>query len=249
MEVLRIEGVRKTFGSIQILRDIRLMVEAGEHVAIIGPNGAGKTTLLNVLSGELPSDAGCIKIFGKDVTSKPTYQRVQIGLARSFQVSRVFANLTILQNILLAIQGIRYSRFSMWRALTSYTYLIDEARKLLEAVNMWDKKDEMADTMSHGERRKLEIAISLASKPKLLLLDEPSAGLDISEIQSFIKMINILAEGITLVFAAHDMDVVFGLATRVAVLYYGEFVADGTPEEIRVNPKVKEIYLGLQNGR
>ena len=246
MEALRIDGLSKNFGALEVLKSLSLRVEKGEHVAVIGPNGAGKTTLLNVVSGELPADAGHVHVFGQDMTFMPTHRRVHMGLARSFQLTRVFGSLSLLQNTLLAIQGMKPSRFQMVRSAFAYGECVAEAEKLLNFLGLWPKRDELARTISYGERRKMEIALSLALEPRVLLLDEPSAGLDLGEIHDFIEFIKDVAREMTLVFAAHDMDVVFGLADRVVVLYYGQFIADGTPEEIRVHPKVREIYLGVK---
>jgi branched-chain amino acid transport system ATP-binding protein len=248
MEALKIEGLSKNFGALEVLRDVSLTVKTGECVAIIGPNGAGKTTLLNVVSGELVPTAGRIYILGQEVTRIPTHRRVHTGLSRSFQLTRVFPNLTILQNILLALHGIRPSCYQMFRPTIAYNNLVAKAQKLLELINLWGKRNELACAISYGEQRKMEIALSLASEPKLLLLDEPSAGLDIGEIPDFVKTMKTLVKDITLVFSAHDMEVVFGLANRVVVLYYGKFIADGTPKEIKANPTVREIYLGVEEG-
>jgi branched-chain amino acid transport system ATP-binding protein len=245
MEALKIEGLSKKFGALEVLRSISLRVEKGEHVAVIGPNGAGKTTLLNVISGELPADTGRVYIFGQEITEMATHRRVHKGLARSFQITRVFGNLTLLQNTLLAFQGTRSSRFEMYRSALAYGDIIGKAEKLLNQFGLWEKKDKLARAISYGERRKMEIALSLALEPRVLLLDEPSAGLDLGEIHDFIDLIRNIAQEMTLVFSAHDMDVVFGLADRVVVLYYGQFIADGAPVEIKANPKVKEIYLGV----
>lgn len=246
MEVLKIEGLSKNFGALEVLKNISLTVESGEYVAIIGPNGAGKTTLLNVLSGELPATSGRIRILGQDVTALPTYRRIHAGVARSFQLTRVFQNLTVLQNILIALQGTKPSRHQIFRPAIAYGDILAKAQKLLELINLWEKRDDLACAISYGEQRKIEIALSLASEPRLLLLDEPSAGLATAEIPDFINMIKMLAKDITLVFSAHDMDVVFGLADRVVVLYYGQFIAQGTPEETKANQMVREIYLGVE---
>lgn len=249
MEAIKIEGLSKNFGALGILKDLSLTVEAGEYVAIVGPNGAGKTTLLNVLSGALPATAGRIYLFGQDISHMPAHRRAHIGLARSFQITRVFRNLTVLQNASLALHGMRQSRYRMLRSATGYPDIMARARELLEVIDLWSKRDEPTKALSYGEQRKLEFILSLASEPKVLLLDEPSAGLAVAEIPGFINTIKDLAKGTTLIFVAHDMDVVFGLANRILVLYFGQFIADGTPEEIRVNPRVREIYLGIEEDR
>ena len=230
----------------EVLKDISLRVEEGEHVAIIGPNGAGKSTLMNAISGEFFPSSGRVYVFGEDITFMPPFRRVHRGLARSFQLTRVFGSRTLLQNTLLAIQGMRPSRFQMYRSAFAYGDIIGKAERLLDLLGLGEKKHELARTISYGERRKMEIALSLALEPKVLLLDEPSAGLDLGEIHDFIALIKEMSKETTLVFAAHDMDVVFGLSERVAVLYYGQFIADGTAEEIKKNPKVREIYLGAK---
>ena len=246
MEALKIEGLSKNFGGLQVLKELSFSVEAGEKVAIIGPNGAGKTTLLNVVTGELSITAGQIYIFGQEITHMSTHRRAHIGLARSFQITRLFYDLTVLVNVRLAVQGTSPSRYQMFRPFVAYNKALAKARELLELVDLWEKRNELVKDVSYGEQRKMEIILSLASDPKVLLLDEPSAGLAIAEIPGFINIIKALARDVTVIFSAHDMDVVFGLADRIAVLYYGEIVAEGAPEEIQANPLVKEIYLGLE---
>jgi len=248
MEALKIEGLSKNFGGLQVLKEVSLSVEAGEYVAIIGPNGAGKTTLLNVITGELSATTGRIYIFGQEITTTPTHRRAHIGLARSFQITRLLPSLGVLDNILLSLHGMRPSRFQMFRPITAYNETLAQAQRLLELIDLWEKRDELVQTMSYGEQRKMEIAISLAAEPKLLLLDEPSAGLAVGEIPAFTNMIKSLAKGTAVFFSAHDMDVVFDLAHRVVVLYYGQIIAQGTPKEIQANPTVKEIYLGSEEG-
>lgn len=246
MKVLRVERLSKNFGGLRVLIDISLDVEVGERVAIIGPNGAGKTTLFNVLSGELPASGGRIYLFGQNITGMPTYHRAQFGLSRSFQIIRLPFHLTVLDSILLALHGLRPSRYQMFRPSTNYDKLLTAARKQLELADLWEKKDNIVQDLSYGEQRKLGIVLSLVSEPKLLLLDEPSAGLDVGEIPVFTNTVRSLTKDTTTIFACHDMDVVFGLADRVLVLYYGSIIAQGTPEEIQADPKVREIYLGLE---
>lgn len=248
MEALKLEGLSKNFGGLQVLRDLSLSIEAGEYVALIGPNGAGKTTLLNVITGELSAATGSIYVFGQEITTMPTHRRAHAGLARSFQITHLLPNLSVLDNISLALHGIKPSRFQMFRPMTAYGELLAKAQRLLELIDLWEKREEPVQTISYGEQRKMEVALSLASEPKLLLLDEPTAGLAIGEILVFTNIIKTLARGTTLFFAAHDMDVVFDLADRVAVLYFGQIIAQGTPKEIQANPMVKEIYLGSEEG-
>jgi branched-chain amino acid transport system ATP-binding protein len=247
MEALKIDGLSKSYGGLEVLNNISFSVQEGEHVGIIGPNGAGKTTLINAISGEFPVIVGRVFIFGEDITGLPRYARIHRGLSRSFQITRVFGSLTIFQNMLLALQGKKPSRYQMQRPATTYPDVNTKAEELLRSLGLWENKDKISGAISHGERRKLEIALSLASEPRILLLDEPSAGLDVDEVSDFITMIKTMSKDITLLFSAHDMDVVFGLADRILVLFYGQFIADGGPEEIRVNPKVQEIYLGVED--
>lgn len=245
MEALRIEGLSKYFGGLKVFTDLSMTVSVGERVGIIGPNGAGKTTLINVLSGDIKASGGKVYLFGQEITAMPTYGRAHVGLSRSFQITRLCPDLTILDNILLAFHGTRRSRFQPFRSNSGYDEILTKAQRSLELIKLWEKRDSLGRDVSYGEQRKLAVAISLASEPKLLLLDEPSAGLDVAEIPTFISMIKGLAADTTTIFVAHDIDVVFDLADRVLVLYLGQFVAEGTPKEIQDNSIVREIYLGV----
>lgn len=244
MEVLQIKGVCKNFGGLQILTDLALNVGAGERVAVIGPNGAGKTTLLNIITGELSCSAGQLYLLGQEITRMPTHRRIQLGMGRSFQITRLLSELTVVENILLALYGIRSSRYHPFRRYYADSELMTKAQKLLETTDLWGAKDKPVKDISYGEQRKLEIVLSLASESKLLLLDEPTAGLSIAEVPIFVNTIKALARDTTVLFTSHDMDVVFALASRVIVLYFGQMIAEGTPEQIRCDPKVSEIYLG-----
>lgn len=246
MEALKTEVLSKSFGKLQVLIDLSFTVSVGERVAIIGPNGAGKTTLMNILSGHLAPDSGKICMFGQDITVMPAHLRVHLGLARSFQLTTVFSNLSVVSNILVGIQGTKLSRFGMLRSMKSYTEVSEKAQKLLKAMNLWEKRDAAVSTLGYGEQRRLEIALCLASEPRLLLLDEPTAGLTVDESGEINEMIKNLGDDITVLFVAHDMDLVFGVANRIIVLYYGEIVAQGTCGKIQSDPKVREIYLGVE---
>jgi branched-chain amino acid transport system ATP-binding protein len=248
MEALRVEHLSKNFGGVQALQDVSFSVETGEKLAIIGPNGAGKTTLFNVLNGQLSATAGRVYLFGQEITTMATHRRAHLGQARSFQLTSLFPNLTILDNTLLALQGIKPSRFQMLRPIIAYKHLFVRAEELLESMALWGKRDEPVQAISYGEQRKMEIALSLASEPKLLLLDEPSTGLTAAESADVINMLRNLGLGITVLVVAHDMDLVFGLAGRIIVLHYGQIIAEGTPEEIQAHPRVKEIYIGIEEG-
>lgn len=248
MEVLRTERLSKNFGGVQALKDISFTVEAGERLVIIGPNGAGKTTLFNLLTGLESATAGRIYFLGKEITTMPTHRRTHLGQSRSFQITSLFPNFTVLDNALLAVQGTKPSRFQLLRPITAYKHLFTKAQELLGAVALWERKDELVENMSYGEQRRLEIALTLALEPKLLLLDEPSSGLTTAESADIIDVIQKLGGDITVLLVAHDMDLVFGVAERIIVLHYGEVIADGTPEEIRADPRVKEIYMGIEEG-
>jgi len=248
MEALRIEGLSKNFGGVQALKDVSFTVEAGERLAIIGPNGAGKTTLFNLLNGQEKATAGRIYFFGQEITTMPTYRRAHLGQGRSFQLTSLFPNLSVLYNDLLAVQGTKPSRYQLFRPITAYKHLFTKVKELLTAMALWERRDDMVKALGYGEQRRLEISLSLASEAKLLLLDEPSSGLTAAEGADMITMIRNLGKDITVVIVAHDMDLVFGLAGRIIVLHYGQIIADGTPEEIQANPRVEEIYLGIEEG-
>lgn len=248
MEALELRGLSKNFGGIQVFSDLNLTVGNGEYLGLIGPNGAGKTTLLNVISGGLPSSSGRLHLCGRDITNAPIYRRAHLGLARSFQITRIFYDITVLDNVTLALHGTVLSRYNMLRAAISYDDIVAQAQRLLELVGLWSKRSEPAKNLSYGEQRKIEIVLALSSAPRVLLLDEPTAGLDIGEIPDFIKIVKAISRGTTVVFSAHDMSVVFGLAQRVVVLYTGHLIADGTPSEIQCNPLVRECYLGAVRG-
>ena len=246
MEVLRVENVMQSYGGLRVLQDVSFSLEAGERVALIGPNGAGKTTLLNVLTGFVPPAAGRITLLSRNVTKMPSNRRVSLGLARSFQINTLFPRLSLLINVLLAIQGVQSTRFRWFRPIKSYTDNLTAARELLDRVNLWEERDSPVEVLSHGQQRQVEIVLALSSKPKLLLLDEPSAGLSSGESEDLIEMIHSLTRDTTVFFCAHDLDLVFTLADRVMVLYYGKIIAQGTPEEIQDDKRVQEIYLGME---
>jgi len=248
MEALRVEGLSKNFGGVWAVNNISFSVEKGEKLAVIGPNGAGKTTLFNLLNGQERATSGRIFSFGQDITHMPTHGRAHIGQARSFQLTSLFPNLTVLVNALLAVQGTRPSRYQPFYPITSYKQVLARARALLEDMDLWGRRDDAVQSLGYGEQRRLEIALSLASAPKLLLLDEPSCGLTPAESADLIGMIRRLGPDITALVVAHDMDLVFDLADRVMVLHYGEIIADGRPEEIQTNRWVREIYMGLEEG-
>jgi branched-chain amino acid transport system ATP-binding protein len=246
MEVMRVKNVAKSFGGLKVLQDVSFSLRAGERVALIGPNGAGKTTLVNVLNGLLRPTSGSIYLLGHDVTKLAPYERVALGLARSFQVSSLFPALSLFSNVLMALYGVQKSRYQMIRPFAGYPENNQRARALLQGIDLWDKKDLPVHDLSHGEKRRLEIVLSISSQPRVLLLDEPNAGLSSDETSSLIRMVENFAAGTTTLVVAHDLDFIYRLCGRVMVLYYGEIIADGSCEEIQTNQKVCSIYLGTE---
>jgi branched-chain amino acid transport system ATP-binding protein len=219
-------------------------VRPGERRALIGPNGAGKTTLFNLISGSLPVTAGAITLFGRDVTDKPAYVRAAQGLARTFQISNLFPDLTVLENCLLAVQALTPTRFAMLRPVGAYAGLHARARATLESVGLDGVGDAMVKNLSHGEQRQLEIALALAGRPRVLLLDEPTAGLSPAESRLMAGLLARLDPAITVLMIEHDMDIALELSPHVTVLHYGRVIADGPRAEVRRDPQVREIYLG-----
>jgi branched-chain amino acid transport system ATP-binding protein len=248
VEVLRVENLNKEFGGIHAVRNITFRIDAGEHLAIIGPNGAGKTTLFNLLTGQLTPSSGKVFLYGRDITHLPAYQRTHLGMARSFQVTSLFLNLTVEENALLSLNALQSSRYQVFKPVASYKSLYNKAEELLSSMDLWPKRNEPVHSISYGEQRKLEIAMSLASNPKLLLLDEPSCGLTTTESADITSRIRNLGTDITVLLVAHDMDLVYGVAQRIIVLHYGEIILQGTCDEIRRSDKVKEIYMGAEEG-
>ena len=242
--VLELRGLTKSFGGLDAVRDVRLAVGAGDRRAIIGPNGAGKTTLFNLITGVLPASSGQVLLFGRDVTRWASHRRTTLGMARTFQITSLFPKLTVIDNVLLAICGVERRKFVMWRMLSSYRGLHEKARRLLESVGYWDRRDVEVRNLSHGEQRQIEIVLGLASEPRILLLDEPAAGLSSGESHEMAAFLKRLDPALAIVLIEHDMDVVFDVVDRIAVLHFGEIVAEGTTSEIRASPVVQQIYLG-----
>ena len=241
---LELKGLCKSFGGLQATREVNLRIMPGDRQAIIGPNGAGKTTLFNLITGIYPVTSGQVLLFGQDVTGWPSHRRTAMGMARTFQVTSLFPKLTVLDNVLLAIKGLRPSKFVMWRFLSSYKHVYDKAFHLLEQVNFLDRKDVEVRNLSHGEQRQLEIVLGLASDPKILLLDEPAAGLSSGESTEMAEFLMKLDPKLAILLIEHDMDVVFDVASQISVLHFGEILETGTPQQIHSSPRVQEIYLG-----
>jgi branched-chain amino acid transport system ATP-binding protein len=244
MEILRIENLNKNFDGIDVLHDVSFEVHQGERLLIIGPNGAGKTTLFNVIGGQLPPTSGKIYFLGQEITHQPAHQRAHLGIVRSFQILSLLPNLTVLENALLTFYGISRSRFNLLQDWLSNREVVDKAREALQMADLWEKRNEPVKLLSYGDQRRLEVVMSILLDPKLLLLDEPTNGLTSEESTAIVRLIHKLGKGVTVLVVAHDMDFVFEVAERINVLYYGGLLASGSPEEIRNNPKVKEIYMG-----
>jgi branched-chain amino acid transport system ATP-binding protein len=223
---------------------VDLDVAAGEVHALIGPNGAGKTTLIHLISGSLASDSGEIRFLENDITRMPPHERVRAGLARSYQITSIFRRFTVLDNLALAVQARSGSSFSFWRPVAEETALFDEARAIAAQVGLSDKIDSTAATLAHGEQRSLEVGLALATRPKLVLLDEPMAGMGPEESNRMIELIGRIRERLTVLLVEHDMDAVFRLADRISVMVNGRLIATGSPEKIRMNEEVRAAYLG-----
>jgi len=244
--LLDIEGVSKRFGGVIASDAISLTVPKGELHAVIGPNGAGKTTLIAQLAGEITPDAGCIRFDGLDVTALPVDRRSQLGLARSFQITSLFLDFTALDNVALAVQAHAGHSFRFWRNARREPQLRDPARAALARVGLAGRADVIVSKLSHGEHRQLEIAMALATSPRMLLLDEPTAGMGPEESARMVKTLRELKGELTILLIEHDMEAVFALADRITVLVYGRIIASGSPEAIRANAEVREAYLGEQ---
>ena len=242
--VLELRALSKSFGGLRAVRDVTLKIMPGDRKAIIGPNGAGKTTLFNLITGIFPATSGQVVLFGQDVTRWPSHRRTALGMARTFQITSLFPKLTVLDNVLLAIQGLRPSKFVMWRFLSSYRDFYDRAHGLLERARFLDRKDTEVRYLSHGEQRQLEIILGLASDPKILLLDEPAAGLSSGESSEMIRFLAHLDRNLAILLIEHDMDVVFDVAEHISVLHFGEVLEAGAAEQIRRSEKVQQVYLG-----
>jgi branched-chain amino acid transport system ATP-binding protein len=244
--LLQIDDLSKRFGGVVASDNIVLSVAPGELHAIIGPNGAGKTTLIGQLSGEIAPDAGSIRFADVDITALPTYRRSQLGLARSFQITSLFLDFTALDNVALAVQAHAGHSFRFWRNARTEAELREPARKALARVGLAGRADVIVASLSHGEHRQLEIAMALATRPRMLLLDEPMAGMGPEESARMVGTLRELKQELTILLVEHDMEAVFALADRITVLVYGRVIASGAPEASRANADVRQAYLGEQ---
>ena len=243
---LVLEDLSIDFGGLRAVDGVNLRIEPGERRVLMGPNGAGKTTLFNLVSGIYQATRGRILYFEKDVTGLPIYRRAALGIARTYQVTNLFPNLTVSENILMACQALERTKFVMLRLLSSYHRLTERCNDLLKEFDLWDKRNERVKNLSHGYQRQIEVAMALAEKPRLLLLDEPAAGLSSAETHALTLLLKKLDPSITILLIEHDMDVAFEFAEKITVLYQGKFLTEGTKEEIKKNPTVQEIYLGAE---
>ena len=246
--LLQVENLAKRFGGIVATDDVAINVAEGALHAIIGPNGAGKTTLIAQLSGQLTADAGRIRFAGHDISVLPMYRRARLGLARSFQITSLFLDLSVLDNVALAVQAHAGHSFRFWRDARMEMELREPARAALARVGLADRADRVTSALSHGEHRLIELAMALAGRPRMLLLDEPMAGLGPEESARMVEMLRALKKELTILLVEHDMEAVFALADRITVLVYGRVIATGAPAEIRNNAAVREAYLGEAEG-
>jgi branched-chain amino acid transport system ATP-binding protein len=242
--ILEVKDLYKHFGNLTAVNGINLSVDKGKRHAIIGPNGAGKTTLFNLLSGRFRPSQGQILFRGQDITGMPPYRISRLGIARSFQIINVFPQLSVFENIHAVLMSKHHIRYHFLRNLKKWKNVTEETFPLLEQIGLLDKKDALAGFLSYGEQRALEVGLTIASDPELILLDEPTAGMSMDETRQAIKLIDRVTKGKTLVIIEHDMEVIFSLADLITVMQYGEVVTTGAPEEIRKDQRVKEAYLG-----
>jgi len=245
---LSLSALAKQFGGLTAVDGVSLTVAPGERRAIIGPNGAGKTTLFSLISGEQQPSGGVITLFGHDVTRLPPHRRAALGLARTYQITNLFPGLSALDNCVLAVQALLPMKLHVHRAAGRYPHVFERARAVLDSVGLRDKADEVVRNLSHGEQRQLEIGLALAGAPRLILLDEPTAGLSPGESHLMTELLKRLDPAITLLVIEHDMDVAFALTDRITVLHYGRVVADGLARDVKADPLVQEIYLGSAEG-
>jgi len=242
--MLLLKNISKRFGGVVATDGVTLEVKDGEVHALIGPNGAGKTTLIGQISGALGLDAGEIHFLGENISLLRQYERVRAGLARSYQITSIFRRFSVLDNLALAVQARSGSSFSFWRPVSSEAALFDEARALVKDMGLEGKENFLAATLAHGEQRALEVGLALATRPKLVLLDEPMAGMGPEESRRMIELIGRVRAQVAVLLVEHDMDAVFRLADRISVMVDGRLIATDLPENIKLNPEVRRAYLG-----
>ncbi|OLC34134.1 MAG: hypothetical protein AUH81_12860 [Candidatus Rokubacteria bacterium 13_1_40CM_4_69_5] len=241
---LELRSASRVFGGLLAVNDVSFSIARGERVAVLGPNGAGKTTLFNLVSGTLRVSGGAVLLFGEDVTRLPAHRRAVRGLARTFQIATLFPTLSVIDNVRLALLGLDRAKFDMLRAVDDRAELTQRARTLLETFDLWHRHEVPVRELSHGEQRLLEVVLAVAGRPRILLLDEPTAGVSAAEIEPIIRILHELDASMTVLVIEHDMDVAFRLAERILVLHQGKLLRAGTPDQIKTDPAVAEIYLG-----
>jgi len=246
MYALELKDLRKTFGKTEIIRGVNLAVTQGERVAVIGPNGAGKSTLFNLISGRFAPTSGEVLLNGQRIEGKKPYEINRLGLSRSFQITNIFPNLSVFENLRCGVLWSLGYRYTFLKFLANLHDANERAEQLMHKIKLDRKHDVLAVNLTYAEQRALEVGITIAGGANMILLDEPTAGMSRSETQRFIELIREVTEGKTLLTVEHDMDVVFGLAEKIAVVVYGEVIAFDTPEKIRANARVQEAYLGAQ---
>lgn len=242
--LLETENLTKQFGGLTAVSDVSLQIAPGDVQAILGPNGAGKTTLFNLLTGSLSPTSGVIRFNGEEVQDLSTEKRVRRGIGRSFQVTNIFPDLTVHKNVRIAVQNVRGEGRNFWSVADNLVEINEEASEILEYIGISEDHDKQASKLSHGEKRQLELGIAVALKPRILLLDEPAAGMSTDETTELITTIQNLSEDFTILLIEHDVDMVFELADKVTVLYEGEILSEGTPEDISQDTSVQDAYLG-----
>jgi branched-chain amino acid transport system ATP-binding protein len=246
--VLELKGIYKDFEGLQVLFDINLGVQERERHAIIGPNGAGKSTLFNLITGKYHPSRGKIFLKGKDITGANSFKLNRMGMARSFQITNIFQTMTVFENVRNAILSKNKIRYNIFSRLSKMDGINRQTEKVLDEIGLLERKDDIAGELSYGQQRALEIGLAIATNPEVILLDEPTAGMSSEETREAVKLIQRVTEGKTLIIVEHDMEVVFSIADRISVIYYGKVLASGLPDEIRNDQKVKDAYLGEDRG-
>lgn len=249
MSQLKVVNLSKNFGGIQALNNVTLEIEPGERHAIIGPNGAGKSTLFNLIAGELPPSKGTVYLEERNVTKLPVHKRANLGLGHTFQRNNLFMGLTVFENVRLAVQHQKQVNRHWFKTIVSFKEVGETAETILKRVGLLAQKDIVVNTLAYGQQRALEVALALASEPTVILLDEPTAGMSPAETVEMVQLIETLPRSLTLLIVEHDMDVIFKLADRITVLHYGQIISQGTPDAVRADPTVQQIYLGSATGQ
>ena len=241
---LEVAGLSKRFGGLPVTQNVSLRVMPGERRLIIGPNGAGKTTLFNLVTGDLMPNGGSVRLFGRELVGLPTQRRVALGLSRTYQILTLFPRDTLVHNVVLALLGLSPARWNPWSLLRSRRELYEAAHEALGRVGLGPSADRLVAETSYGERRRLELAMALAQKPKVLLLDEPLAGLSPAERQAVRDLLAAIPRDVTIVMIEHDMDTALAFAERITVLHFGQVIVEGTRAEVVADPRTREVYLG-----